>query len=94
MLGTCSLHASASCSAGWGAPSAATTQIFLRELRGKWKLEAAISKIAQTVAENLNIDLDQFEGEWLARIETALVKLGLRWGLSDAWFVASQATTT
>jgi endonuclease III len=57
----------------------ATTQIFLRELRGKWKIETAISKIAQTAAKNLEIALDQFEGERLARVETALVKLGLRY---------------
>jgi endonuclease III len=57
----------------------ATTQIFLRELRGEWKIEAAISKIAQTVAKSLDINLSQFEGERLARIEAALVKLSLRY---------------
>lgn len=54
-----------------------TVQIFLRELRGQWKIQPAISKIAQSTARNLDIDLGEFEGQRLARIETALVKLGL-----------------
>jgi endonuclease III len=54
-----------------------TVQIFLRELRGQWKIQPAISKIAQSTARNLDIDLGEFEAEKLARIETALVKLGL-----------------
>lgn len=54
-----------------------TVQIFLRELRGQWKIQPAISKIAQSTARNLDIDLGEFEEQRLARIETALVKLGL-----------------
>jgi endonuclease III len=54
-----------------------TVQIFLRELRGQWKIQPVISKIAQSTARNLGIDLGEFEGQRLARIETALVKLGL-----------------
>ena len=54
-----------------------TVQIFLRELRGQWKIQPAVSKIAQSVARNLDINVRDFEGERLARIETALVKLGL-----------------
>lgn len=54
-----------------------TAQIFLRELRGKWKIKPAVSKIAQSVARNLGLNLDEFEEERLARVETALVKLGL-----------------
>jgi len=57
----------------------ATTQIFLRELRGRWNVEPEISKIAGTSATNLEIELSQFEGERLARVETALVKLYLRY---------------
>jgi endonuclease III len=54
-----------------------TVQIFLRELRGQWNIEPARSKIAQSVARNLYINVRDFEAEKLARIETALVKLGL-----------------
>jgi len=54
-----------------------TVQIFLRELRGQWEIQPAISKIAQSTARNLDIDLGEFEGQRLTRIETALVKLGL-----------------
>ena len=54
-----------------------TAQIFLRELRGQWNIEPARSKIAQSVAQNLYINVRDFEAEKLARIETALVKLGL-----------------
>jgi endonuclease III len=54
-----------------------TGQIFLRELRGQWKIQPAISKIAQSTARNLDIDLGEFKGQRLGRIETALVKLGL-----------------
>jgi endonuclease III len=56
-----------------------TSQIFLRELRGKWRVEPPISTIAQKTAQNLDIDLNQLEGEELVRAETALVKLGLRY---------------
>lgn len=58
---------------------AVTTQIFLRELRGVWHISPNISRRAQSVAENLGIDLHEFEGEKLSRIETALVKLSLRY---------------
>jgi endonuclease III len=54
-----------------------TVQIFLRELRGQWNIEPTRSKIAQSTAENLYINVRDFEAERLARIETALVKLGL-----------------
>jgi endonuclease III len=54
-----------------------TVQIFLRELRGQWEIKPAISKIAQSTARNLGINLSDFEGQKLARIETALVKLAL-----------------
>jgi endonuclease III len=58
---------------------AVTTQIFLRELRGVWTVTPAISKKAQNVAEILDLDLQQFEGEKLARVESALVKVGGRY---------------
>jgi len=54
-----------------------TVQIFLRELRGQWKIQPAISKIAQSTARNLGINPSDLEEEKLARIETALVKVGL-----------------
>jgi len=56
-----------------------TAQIFLRELRGMWEVSPPISAIARKAARNVSIDLGQFEGEKLARVETALVKLGLRY---------------
>jgi endonuclease III len=56
-----------------------TTQIFLRELRGIWQVQPRVADVAHTSATNLNITLDQFEGEMLARVETALVKLYLRY---------------
>lgn len=56
-----------------------TAQIFLRELREKWEVSPPISAIARKAARNLGINLGQFEGEKLARVETALVKLGLRY---------------
>lgn len=58
---------------------AVTTQIFLRELRGVWNISPAISSRAWSVAENLDINLHEFEGELLSRIETALVKLSIRY---------------
>jgi endonuclease III len=58
---------------------AVTTHIFLRELRGVWKIRPAISSRAQSVAEKLDINLQEFEGELLSRIETALVKLSIRY---------------
>ena len=56
-----------------------TTQIFLRELRGIWQVQPKIAEIAHISAANLNIALRQFEEERLARVETALVKLFLRY---------------
>ena len=56
-----------------------TTQIFLRELRGVWHINPALSSRARSVAENLDINLQEFEGELLSRIETALVKLSIRY---------------
>ncbi len=56
-----------------------TTQIFLRELRGIWGIECPVSTIAKDVAVKLNINLDDFKGSELARVETALVKLSLRY---------------
>jgi len=55
-----------------------TAQIFLRELRGTWQVQPEIAGIARTSAVNLNIALDQFEGQKLARVEAALIKLYLR----------------
>ncbi|MEA1945071.1 MAG: hypothetical protein U9N07_07060 [Euryarchaeota archaeon] len=54
-----------------------TTQIFLRELRGQWDIHPQISDKAKNAAENLDIDLNEFKGEKLSRIETALVKLSI-----------------
>ncbi len=56
-----------------------TTQIFLRELRGVWQINPEISEKAKSVAENLGINLEEFEGEKLSRVETALVKLGIKY---------------
>ncbi len=56
-----------------------TTQIFLRELRGVWQVQPKVAEMPRTSATNLNIALDQFEGKKLARVETALVKLYLRY---------------
>ncbi len=56
-----------------------TTQIFLRELRGVWQISPGISEKAKSVAENLGINLQEFEGEKLSRVETALVKLGIKY---------------
>ncbi len=56
-----------------------TTQIFLRELRGVWQISPGISEKAKRVAENLGINLQEFEGEKLSRVETALVKLGIKY---------------
>ncbi len=58
---------------------AVTTQIFLRELRGVWRINPEVSGRARTVAEYLDINLDDYEGEQLSRLETALVKLSLRY---------------
>lgn len=56
-----------------------TTQIFLREVRGVWHVSPEISSRAQIAAENLEIPLHELEGELLARVETALVKLSKRY---------------
>ena len=58
---------------------AVTTQIFLRELRGVWNISPNVSSKAKSVAENLDVNLHEFEGEQLSRVETALVKLSLKY---------------
>jgi endonuclease III len=58
---------------------AVTTQIFLRELRGVWQINPEVSDKAKSVAENLDTNLQEFEGEKLSRVETALVKLGIKY---------------
>ena len=58
---------------------AVTAQIFLRELRGVWRISLEVSSKAKSVAENLDINLHEFEGEQLSRVETALVKLGIKY---------------
>ena len=55
-----------------------TSQIFLRELRGVWNIDLEVSQKARDVAENLGINLTEYEGNDLARIETALVKIYIR----------------
>jgi len=57
-----------------------TSQIFLRELRGVWKIDVPVSAKAAEMAEMMNIDLGEFKGEELTRIEDALVKFYLRYG--------------
>jgi endonuclease III len=56
-----------------------TAQIFLRELRGTWQIHPGVATRAQSVAAKLGIDLSEYEGEALARLETALIKLSLRY---------------
>ena len=58
---------------------AVTTQIFLRELRGVWQISLEVSSKAKSVAETMDINLHEFEGEQLSRVETALVKLGIKY---------------
>ncbi len=58
---------------------AVTTQIFLRELRGVWAVQLDVSDKAAGVAKMLEIDPQDFTGDELARLETALVKLALRY---------------
>ena len=58
---------------------AVTTQIFLRELRGVWQISPEVSDKAESVAGNLGINLQEFAGEKLSRVETALVKLGIKY---------------
>jgi hypothetical protein len=57
---------------------AVTTHIFLREMRGIWDINPDVPDKVKEIAGNLDIDLN-IEGEKLARIETALVKLNLRY---------------
>ncbi len=57
-----------------------TSQIFLRELRGVWKIDLPVSVKAAEMAERMNIALEGFEGEELTRVEDALIKLYLRYG--------------
>ncbi len=57
-----------------------TSQIFLRELRGVWKTDVPVSVKAAEMAERMNINLEEFEGEKLTKIEDALVKFYLRYG--------------
>lgn len=56
----------------------ATAQIFLRELRGVWGIEPPLSEPARAAGHRLGINLERLRGEELARAETALVKLHLR----------------
>ena len=55
-----------------------TAQIFLREMRGIWDICPEVSDKASKMAGWLDINLDKFSGERLSRIETALIKLYLR----------------
>jgi endonuclease III len=56
-----------------------TAQIFLREMRGVWNINPFVSNKALEMAEWLGIDLKEFSGEKLSRVETALIKLYLRY---------------
>ncbi len=56
-----------------------TTQIFLRELRGTWNVNPEVSSRAREMAQCLDLYLEGLEGDELARVETALVKLNLRY---------------
>ncbi len=58
---------------------AVTTQIFLRELRGVWQISPEVSSKAESVAENQDLNLQEFAGEKLSRVETALVKIGIKY---------------
>jgi len=58
---------------------AVTAQIFLRELRGVWQISPEVSSKAKSVAETLEINPHEFEGEQLSRVETALLKLGIKY---------------
>ncbi len=58
---------------------AVTTQIFLRELRGVWHINPNVSEKAKEVAATLDINLEEFEAEKLSRVETALVKLSIKY---------------
>lgn len=58
-----------------------TTQIFLRELREPWKVNPEVSSRELKMAEylGLNINWERLDGDELARMESALVKLSLRY---------------
>ncbi len=57
-----------------------TAQVFLRELRGVWRIRKGVSEKAKEAARRLDIKLEDLgEGEELSRIETALVKLNIRY---------------
>jgi len=56
-----------------------TAQIFLRELRAPWRINPEISSRALEMAKCIDLDLTDLEGEELSRVETALVKLSLRY---------------
>jgi endonuclease III len=55
-----------------------TAQIFLREMRGVWDINPNVSNKALEMAEWLGMDLKEFSGKKLSRVETALIKLYLR----------------
>jgi uncharacterized protein YfbU (UPF0304 family) len=63
---------------GFEGIGAVTTHIFLREMRGIWDVNPNVPDKVKEIAGNLDIDLN-VGGEKLARIETALVKLNLRY---------------
>jgi endonuclease III len=48
-------------------------------LRGVWHISLEVSSKAKSVAENLDINLHEFEGEMLSRVESALVKLSIKY---------------
>jgi hypothetical protein len=50
-----------------------TVKIFLRELRELWDVTPEVSRKTKKIADCLGIDLRNFKGEGLSRIETALV---------------------
>jgi len=56
-----------------------TAQIFLREMRGVWDINPDVSDKAREMAEWLGIDLKELSGVKLSRVETALIKLYLRY---------------
>jgi hypothetical protein len=52
-----------------------TAGIFLRELRGTWRVEPEVCEAAREATERLGIALSRLKGKSLARVETALVRL-------------------
>jgi endonuclease III len=56
-----------------------TVQIFLRELRGIWNVSPEVSGRAKKAAECIGVDLSKLEGETLSRVESALIKIHLRY---------------